>query len=196
MNRTAMSVALASELVIPDLDRGDTVLTAMNADGYTPLKAPVNGNVYELSRADARLVFKHTVASIPDRVEALGRLCEANGFSNDSAGWTRMLSEAECEPDDRGELAPLWRCIVLDVSLAMSDELIRRSDGQLHWKFYFGSKSSFDFHHPVIVGFRNVTARYYHVELYQPITNMTRAAANGKPMRDLGDYLDYMAAKS
>ncbi|HEX4981684.1 MAG TPA: hypothetical protein VFV63_08300 [Ilumatobacteraceae bacterium] len=167
----------------------------MNTDGYQPLRAPVNGNVYEFSRADARLVFKHTVASIPDRVEALGRLCEANGFSNDPEGWTRMLSEAECEADDPGELTPLWRSIVLDVSLAMSDALIRRSDGQLHWKFYFGSKNSFDFHHPVIVGFQNVANKSYHVELYRLITNMTRVAANGKPMRDLGEYLDFMAAK-
>jgi hypothetical protein len=171
------------------------MLMAMNTGGYTPLRAPVNGNVLELSRTDARLVFKHTVASIPDRVDALGRLCAANGYSNDPAGWTRMLSVAECEVDDPGELASLWRSIVLDVSLAMSDELIRRSDGQLEWKFYTGSKNSFSFQHPVIVGFQNVAMKGYYVDLYLPITNMTRAAANGKPMRDLGDYLDYIATE-
>lgn len=81
---------------------------------------------------------------------------------------------------------------MLDISLAMSQLLIERSNGQLEWEFCTGSKNSFDYQRPVLVGFSKA-AKSYQVHLFRPITNMALTAANGDSMRNLDEYLDFIA---
>ena len=170
----------------------------MNIDGYGPLKSPVQGggNLHYMSRADARKVYNNTIEKIPERIEALGHLCEQNGYTNDPTGWTALVADhVEVERDEDGipELTPVWKNVMLDIALAMSQLLIDRSGGQLKWKFYTGSKNSLEYQRPVLVGFINVASKTYHINLYLPMTNMALIAASGEPMRDLDEYLEYMA---
>lgn len=172
----------------------------MNIDGYGPLKAPVKGggNVHFMDRADARKVYDNTIDKIPERIEALRHLCEQNGYSNDPAGWTALVADnVEVERDDDGiaELTPVWKNVMLDIGLAISQLLIDRSGGQLRWKFYTGSKNSLDYQRPVLVGFGNVASKTYHLNLYLPMTNFALTAATDEPMRDLDEYLDYIATQ-
>ncbi len=167
----------------------------LDIDGYVPLKAPVSGIVHDLSRSDARAVYQNVLDSIPDRLSLLRSLCERNGYRNDPGGWTKLLAdhvETEVDEDGRVSLHPVIKTVVLDISLAMSQRLIDRSNGQLTWKFYTGSKRSLDFQRSVLVGFSKA-AKSYQLHLFRPLTNMALTAANGEPMRDLSQYLEMLA---
>jgi hypothetical protein len=144
-----------------------------------------------MARAEARTAFKEIVASVSERRAALEQLVTLNGFSNDTGGWTRMFDK-HAESVNH-ELTELWRSVVFDVSVTMSDMLIERSAGAITWKFYAGSKKSLDYHQPVLIGFTNVPARYYHYSFHHPMTNMVGKAAGGSEMSGLSDYFEYIA---
>jgi hypothetical protein len=165
----------------------------IDTTGYAPSPLAVtDDHVGDLPREEANARLDAIVAGVPARRAQLADLCRRNGYPDDPAGWTRLITDhVAADPDDPNQLAPLWIGVGFDVALALSDELIRRGDGALTWSLNTAT-GSVTYQQPIVVGFRKVDNPRFHAEFHQYVEQFMLRVVQGTPGRALGAHLDSM----
>lgn len=141
----------------------------------SPLASSWNPPIGKLPRAEAELLYRQFLESMPVRSLELSNLLKANGVILDSSDsgiqnvndwFTDNVEPSAAEP---GYLPLKWYSVASDVSVFLGNVCIERCPG-LHWEFLgTGSKRSMDFQKPVLGGFVKMHVPSYTTEFYRRV---------------------------